>query len=62
MNIEQAKGAAERVGVVPNPKARLRDQFHEAAKFERTFQQPRASVILVFQPFFVTIRVKELIE
>ena len=34
MNLEPAKGAAMHVGLGPNPKARLRDQFHEVARFK----------------------------
>ena len=34
MNIETGKAARFRSKLVPNPKAKLRDQFHEVARFK----------------------------
>jgi len=34
MNIEPRKAAVWQVRLIPNPKAKLRDQFHEAMRFK----------------------------
>ncbi len=34
MNIEPGKTAAWQAGLIPNPKLKLRDQFHEVMRFK----------------------------
>jgi len=44
MNIESAKGAGRLGKLVPNPKARLRDQFHEVCRFKYCARRTEDSI------------------
>ena len=39
MNIEPRKAAVWQAGLIPNPKAKLRDQFHEVMRFKHFSQR-----------------------
>ena len=43
MNIGPTKGARPLCKLVPNPKARLQDQFHEVARFKYLAERTEAS-------------------
>jgi hypothetical protein len=47
MNIKSAKTARSLGKLIPNPKAKLRDQFHEVARFKYLSERTQCAPCLV---------------